>query len=301
MGGPAQLAVVQRISITYRRVLNRQGIENSSIYYRLTSTKRTSRLHSLPTVPPAVSNHGGLSLGMMKKLVIGITMLFLFCSLAQADTIETFTSRSSFGGNDFIDWAQLGSGTITSLGTLLNVTSTNGLDATVTAGGQSMGLCTNVASSCFANFAVGDSVLYSGSGISPVILDFSSPVSGVGAQIEQNLISPYTGIITAYDSSNNVLGSFSLDGKPNLDSLGDNSAIFVGLHDLSGANIDHVTFADSGFPSAGFLMNGVSLQTNAVPEPSSLLLLAGGAISLWILRRRQLASIRLRPLLRGDF
>jgi hypothetical protein len=228
---------------------------------------------------------------MMKKLLFGLTMLFLFCTVSRPDTIETSTSRASFGGNDFIDWAQLGSVTIISLGTLLNVTSTNGLDATATAGGQSMGLCTNVPSSCDANFAVGDSVLYSGGGPSPVTIAFSSPVFGVGAQIEQNIETPYTGIITAYGSSNNVLGSFSLGGAENLSTLGDNSAIFVGLLDLSGANIDYVTFADSGDPSGGFLMNGVSLQTSAVPEPSSLVLLAAGAISLWIFRRRQLASL----------
>jgi hypothetical protein len=61
---------------------------------------------------------------MMKKLLFGITVFFLFCTVARPDTIETSTSRASFGGNDFIDWAQLGSGTILSLGTLLNVTST---------------------------------------------------------------------------------------------------------------------------------------------------------------------------------
>jgi hypothetical protein len=225
---------------------------------------------------------------VMNKFVVGITTLFLFCSLAQADTIETFASRASFGGNDFINWGQLGAGDIVPLGTPVDVTSSNGLGATVTAGGQSMDLCR---SSCLANFAVGDNVLYSGGGPSPVTIAFSSPVVGVGSQIEQNFETAYTGIITAYGSSNNVLGSLSLGGAPNLSTLGDNSAIFIGLLDLSGANIDYVTFADSGDPSAGFLMNGVSLQTSPVPEPSSLLLLGAGAILLWILRRRQLVIL----------
>ncbi|MDM3859799.1 MAG: hypothetical protein PT118_08160 [Aphanizomenon gracile PMC644.10] len=112
------------------------------------------------------------------------------------------------------------------------------------------------------NFAPGDNLL-SSRGDGPITIVFANPVFGAGAQIQANSYGSFTANLTAYDVSNNSLGTFNLPGLSNGNA--DNSAIFIGVAD-STASIAKLTFSvpDS---DDDFVINRVSVATVPVPVP----------------------------------
>jgi hypothetical protein len=98
-------------------------------------------------------------------------------------------------------------------------------------------------------------------------------------------LSPIT--LTAFDTSNNVLGSVSSNYLTNLALSGDaGSSPNELLQFMSSVALGSVTI--SGGAAGGlFVLDDVTYNTAQVPEPGTLILLAtGGAISLFIRRRR---------------
>lgn len=214
--------------------------------------------------------------------LVATALLGLAASQASAALI---TSRAALGGNDFIDWAQLG-GVGVGVSSPANVISDLGLSAVATnAAGNFFRL--NQGSGWSGNFAVGDALLWTNNTAGPISLDFGSGISAAGAQIQQNLFGSFTAVISAYDSFNNLLESYQVvgDSTPN----GDNSAIFIGIS-RGAADIDRIDFSVLG--GFDFAINQVTLladggNNGTVPVPASLALVGAGLLALSATQRRR--------------
>jgi len=134
------------------------------------------------------------------------------------------------------------------------------------------------------NFAPGANLLWTGynGSLGPLTLGFSSPVSGAGLQIMSDYYGAFTAEIDAYNGAT-LLGTFTEAGVSNGNA--DNSAIFIGINDLSGPNITSIVISESDAIRPGdFAVNQLSLlttSTTSTPEPSSVgmaLLLGLGVI-----------------------
>jgi hypothetical protein len=204
-----------------------------------------------------------------------------------ADTTVGTTTRAGY--NDSTDWGQLGACN-QSVAPTFTATSVGGLTVTgsdasghvqedIQRNADNTGGCTY--DGWYGNFAPGANMLYTGFedsvGSGPITLGFSSPVSGAGLQIGNSPYGAFTATIDAYNGAT-LLGTFTEVGVET--NAADNSAIFIGINDLTGPDITSIVI---GVPGGDFSVNQLSLLTNAntVPEPSSVgmaLLLGLGVI-----------------------
>lgn len=226
---------------------------------------------------------------MLKRLLlVALSVCFFGVVAASADNITTYSSRTLFGGNDTAVWGPSSGADNTNLANPYSVTSSGGLGVTASLpAGDNMQLLTQGTgvTNWDGNFAPGDRVLFADGGSDALTITFDNPIYGVGFQMQQNVVGAFTGTLSAYDSSGTLLGTFSEAGDSNGNN--DNSAIFLGLIDTSGANIAYITVSDAGDPSAGLAVNWLSLyDTSAsVPEASTLFLLSIGLLGLaWLYR-----------------
>jgi hypothetical protein len=122
----------------------------------------------------------------------------------------------------------------------------------------------------------------------PVLVGFSSPVQGVGTQIESLLPGAFTGYMDLFDTGNNLLAEISVSG--NTTTANDGSAPFIGAISDT-ANIDHIVFSvDNGnpqFPRAGDV--AINALDFAVPEPVTLSVFGAGLVGAFVARRRKKA------------
>lgn len=220
-------------------------------------------------------------------LALALLGCALFTMPASAGVIGV-AFPAGINADDVIDWANVGpNGTI--LSNPFNTTSTGGLGVTVSQAGASSFQLYTQGGSWSGNFSPGDRLLFTIGPNGPITLSFASPVGAVGANIQTNYFGAFEAVITAYGQSNNVLGSYTLNG--NSTSAGDGSAIFIGL--VSDAiDIYSVVFSAPVASSSPqeFSINNVLLggagTGSEIPEPSTYALIAGG-LALMLLRRRQ--------------
>jgi hypothetical protein len=189
------------------------------------------------------------------------------------------TSRVAFGGNDMIDWGQFGLD-FTPVANGSAGVSNGGINFTVSGGGQNLER-RDQGTGWAGNFAAGDELIWTANGPGPLSIIFSTGVSGAGAQIQQDSFGAFTGMITAFDSLNNILEQYTLGGTSN--SNGDNSAIFIGIL-RAGTDIARIEF-DMSPNGQDFAINQVSL--NGVPEPGILTLLGAGIAGMGFARRKK--------------
>jgi hypothetical protein len=216
----------------------------------------------------------------------------LFCCLmttfvAHADTVSGLTSRT---GTDSVGWSQLGScATVVPSG--FTATSVDGVGVTGTfSGGGSGQVRTQTSCGWPGNFASGDVVLWTTAN-GPLTLTFNQGTAGGGVQIESNSIGGFTAQIC-----DNLGDCFTELGNSHT-SMGDNTAIFIGLQDASGADITSLTFSLTACSQTcnvnDFAINELSLIPGSAiptPEPGTLMLVASGLLGLGCLQRRRRAQ-----------
>jgi hypothetical protein len=206
---------------------------------------------------------------------------------ARAATITAFTDRTSLGGNDLIDWGSKGPN-LTLLSNPFAVTSTGGLGANVSktlAGNFQVRI---QSTSWAGNFSPGENLLWTNtSSTTPqsIVIEFATAVMGAGANIQSDAYGTYLGLLEAFDSGGNSLGSQLLSGTASSNANG--TALFMGLKSTE-ANIKSIAFRVTSAPSVvgSFAINQVSLVTaNPVPEPATIASAAMAGLMLLAARR----------------
>jgi hypothetical protein len=253
---------------------------------------------------------------MRKALCLTVSMLVLASSLAQAATIQV----NSLVANDFFDWAQLrvvdSTGAVVAVPSPVTVTSNLGRTAVLSDGVAFTGLIEGPDSDWTGNFLIGEHVLISADNpnlfpIDPVTglptlnpdavaasfeVDLATAVAGLGLQITSNRFGDFVAGLEVYNSSNTLLGAFSVGGT--LDGSEDGSAPFLGA--LSDSNeIARAVFTvvsvlengDTAHPQGVgvnrlLTLDGNQTQAAPVPEPATIGLVALGAVGAMIRKRR---------------
>lgn len=169
---------------------------------------------SASTINVAASNIGGTTTSV--SLIAGQTLRGRITSLTVVSGAVVcrsrtwdkgpggiYTSPSEFSYDDYADWSALGSeGNIIPSGS--SVTSNLGKTVTITA---ATSVYTVVQSTSWLGcFNPGDALVYSFDNTS-VTVSVSTPVKGLGLQVQSSVQRPYAGISSLKDSSNNPIAT----------------------------------------------------------------------------------------------
>lgn len=249
------------------------------------------------------------------KYLPAIIAIITFISLPVKAATFLVTERAALEGNDEVNWGSLGkvlnpsapdfsvflpnSFLAKSQGGLdlnVNITPANNPEFTPPYIFQTLpppGIRTN--------FAQGDFILFGGINPTafqprlpgapdprtqgnggPFSISFTQPVFGAGTQIAVDISNlEVETFITAFDSKNNLLGSFSSLSSSSL--ALDNSAVFLGVRSDT-PNISRLVFSSSN-PEYALAINQVSII--ATPEPTLTLAILAFGVSGVVLKRRQ--------------
>jgi hypothetical protein len=198
--------------------------------------------------------------------------------------ITAVNSPGALPTTDQIFWSQLGP-TFTTVASGSGVTSTGGLNATVNDSAGNMER-RDQGNGWAGNFTAGDALLWNQDNGGNIVIDFASPVSGAGAQIQSDFFGPFVATLSAYDSGGALLGTEVFNG--NSTSAGDGSAIFAGL-DSTSADISSISFSAVNGVN-GFAIDTLDLNTGGVtrvPDAGTTSCMFGMAlVGLGALRRK---------------
>jgi hypothetical protein len=224
-----------------------------------------------------------------KKLLLLTIAVLCLGTFASADTFTTFATRAQQNPTDIYDWSQLGPA-FTLFNTPVGVTSFNGLNATLDIGGGLQGArVDDFTGGWNGNFEPGETLVWT-QGNGNLTLTFASGVSSVGVQLQADFFGPYTGTMQVFIGG---LDAFDLTVSGVSNSNNDGSAAFLGVGDLTGANITSIVLSSvDQFGGNNFAINDVSLTqvTSTTPEPGTIALLGSGLLGMAGVLRRKLCK-----------
>jgi len=212
------------------------------------------------------------------KLTLGLTLAATLNLQAQ---ILFVGSRTALDANDSVGWSKLAPlFTVFPSGTPYS--SSNGLAITVSSGTGGVLEVAQQGNGWAGSFSPGEFLLFNQQN-GAISISFSHGIYGGGAQVDIDAYSSFTGTISAYGASDNLLGSFVFSGINS--GAGDGSAVFAGILS-STPDIYQLTFSAPNGGVADFAMGTLDLHASPVPEPTILALVSVGGFSLLLLRRR---------------
>ena len=218
--------------------------------------------------------------------ILAVFIVFFVSAWSGAQMLEV-TSRTGLGGTDLVNWGQFGT-SYTNIGASSNYTSSNGLTGQISTSDASPMEILQQENGWSGNFTQGDYVLWAQTPGGYLNVGFNTPVSAAGANIMSNPYGSFNATISAYDSSNNLLGTYTESGDSNGNN--DGSAIFLGISS-STADISKITYGISNNFGNDFAINQLGIRANPstnVPEPGDFaFLLASVAPGLAFLLKRR--------------
>jgi streptogramin lyase len=214
---------------------------------------------------------------MYLRAIIGaMVVVLLAATSSRADSLAQATSQAAQGGNDSVEWSQLGANG-TTLSANFGATSNKGTTVSVSLSGPNSVLSVVCpASSCSwsgAGFASGDTLIWTSNGSNggngPITITFGRGQAGAGSLIQADGPSQFTATIQAFSGSTS-LGSFTETS----DSKG--TAVYLGVVDNGGPNITSVVIGlvrSQGVTSdfaIDSLTLGSSIQGSPAPTPTAV-------------------------------
>ncbi|WP_073593150.1 hypothetical protein [[Phormidium ambiguum] IAM M-71] len=170
-------------------------------------------------------------------------------------TIKLVTNCSALRATDRVDWGKCGK-EFDFISSPLSVHSSNGIQLKVSSRGTFLRL--DAGSGLKGKFKSGDKLLFLEFADSAITIDFSTPVFGIGTQIQRAFFGAFTGIIEAFDTTGKSLGRFKVRGNDN--HADDDIAPFIGV--ISPVpNISRITLYVPENGGYGFTINELNLVT----------------------------------------
>lgn len=228
----------------------------------------------------------------MRFFRLAITVCLLTIT-AKADVLSLLNSRLL--GVDSIFWENQG---VVEFDPLSSGTTTNGNGFTVSGTPTFLFL----GSTYNADFLPTDGVLTTfdpnnGPASGGIRINFKNPIYGGGAQIQIPAFGvPFTAIVEAFGAGGVSLGTVTRTGSVNNPSLGDGSALFIGVR----SNLQDIVALEfrttDGQRSAidGLGINNLSITGAVVPEPSTYVAVPALAGLLLAAHRRRRSAAGLR-------
>jgi len=222
------------------------------------------------------------------KRALYLVLCFAISSVFSTVNAQVAIVTSAPTAGDTLVWSVVGPNG-TAVSNPFTATSTGGITVTGSFAGSGGGQqIVQQGSSWGGNFSLNDYVLWTNHN-GPLTLAFNQGVSLAGAQIQADYFGAFEAQIQAFDGTT-LLGTFTENGNSN--SNGDGSAIFMGIQDLSGAQITSITLSllnastdPNDFGIDTLYLNGTSSVT---PEPTSNLMFATGLLGIALITRRML-------------
>lgn len=225
---------------------------------------------------------------MKQKIVLTLAFVVAFAAIAsQVQATPVFVdSRAALNGNDFIDWGAAGP-SFTVLTSPFTIPTNLGMTATVSTSNGTNLERRDQDNGWAGNFAPGDPLIWNQDAGGDIVVNFGMGVFGAGAQVQSDFFGAFTGTISAFGETGNLLGSFMFNGDSN--SNGDGSAVFAGILDDT-ADIFSVSFSVlDQFGQNAFAINQLDIVkggSQGVPESGATLPLLGlGIVALGFMRK----------------
>jgi hypothetical protein len=230
-----------------------------------------------------------------KQLLLLAILVMAFASFASADNVVYFGQRVQQQADDLFDWGQIPELSLVPAPSIVSSFNRNlMLFGNIGAPGGDM-VRVNEGSSWVGAFDYGEFLLWtgnpnflSGTGLGPMLFFFLNPVSSVGLSVQSDFYGDFQYQLSALDiNGNSLFATPVLTGNSN--GLENGSAPFIGVGDLSGANIygfELMTW--DSFAPGDFAIDGVTTGSSLTPEPSSLLPLGSGLLGVAGVVRRKL-------------